>query len=271
MKRVVVLERGWESGSKEERDTYPLRSYENPVRGTILMFTKFSTGDKMKYDTIVILGGGISKDGELSEMSKQRVKKGLELFQKGIAQNIIVSGKHGFILEKTKTTEARAMSEYLKKYNIPEENIFLEEESLDTLGNAYFTKIKILEPKNWKNIFVVTSDFHVPRASYIFKKVLGKEYNIDFLGVQSNLSYEEFNIFFIRELKSLHLLAHWLENVEDGDTNVIEEIISKHPIYREINKETKELLLVISEAYEEIKNMIDYEVKQFIKKIKKKS
>ena len=61
-------------------------------------------------------------------------------------------------------SEASAMKEYALSLGIPEMNILAEEKSKDTLGNAFFTKITYLEKYNWKNVIVITSDFHLNRT-----------------------------------------------------------------------------------------------------------
>lgn len=138
------------------------------------------------YDAIVVLGGGITKDGILSDVSTKRAEKGVKLFQELKARALIFSGRwsltYKFIPNRT---EAQAFKELAIKLGVEQPKILLEEESLDTLGNAYFVKKKILEPKEWKQLLIVTSDFHVKRTSFAFKKVLGSEYKMDFVGVQT--------------------------------------------------------------------------------------
>jgi uncharacterized SAM-binding protein YcdF (DUF218 family) len=47
---------------------------------------------------------------------------------------------------------------------------------LDTLGNAYFTKVDVLDPDGWRRVALVTSDTHAERAAWIFRKLLGPGY-----------------------------------------------------------------------------------------------
>lgn len=123
--------------------------------------------------TIIVLGGGIKDDGSLPEEAKKRVEKGVELFKEG--DSLIMSGKWSFLEEKTfSTTEAQAMKAYALILGISEKNIFLEEQSQDTLGNAYFCK-RIVEKQGWDCLIVVTSKFHEKRASFIFERAFGKK------------------------------------------------------------------------------------------------
>src|SRR3989338_1963789 len=135
-------------------------------------------------DVIIILGGGIEPDGSLPEIPKLRIIKGAELFRDGIAPKIIMSGNYGFWLEKEPIRpEAEAMKEYAVSLGVPEGGILKEDISKDTIGNAYFCKINFLETNNWHNVVIVTSDYHIPRTRYIFEKVLGKNYMIEFVSV----------------------------------------------------------------------------------------
>ena len=51
----------------------------------------------MKYDAIIVLGGGINDDGSIPEIPSLRLKKGIKLFQKDLSRKIILSGKWGFL------------------------------------------------------------------------------------------------------------------------------------------------------------------------------
>src|SRR5258708_23548010 len=97
-------------------------------------------------DVIIILAGGINIDGSLPEVPKLRVKKGVELFKQRVASNILMSGRWWFWAEHDfPKTEAQAMKEYAMSLGIPENAIYIEDESTDTVGNAYFCRFKFLD------------------------------------------------------------------------------------------------------------------------------
>ena len=133
----------------------------------------------MRGDVILVLGSGIMKDGSLPPRAKERVAKAVDLYKKGLASKILMSGRHTFkLLEKPKTTEAKSMQEFAKTLGVEDKDIFIEENSMDTVGNAYFSKLFYLDPNRWKKIIVVTSDFHVKRSKFLFEKILF-DYSID--------------------------------------------------------------------------------------------
>lgn len=65
--------------------------------------------------------------------------------------------------------------------------VIVENESLDTVGNAVFTKRIILE-NNWTDLLVVTSNYHVQRAYKDFRNVYGDNFEISFSGIDAGLS-----------------------------------------------------------------------------------
>ncbi len=130
------------------------------------------------YDAIVVLACGVGKDG-LSEESKRRVELGVDLFKKGKAKKILMSGSQS----NGVATESELMKEYAILLGVPNSRILIENESIDTISSAYFVG-KIARSLGWKRIVVVTSSFHARRTSFIFKRTL-KEINIKFRYVRT--------------------------------------------------------------------------------------
>lgn len=133
----------------------------------------------MKYDLIVVLGRGISKEGILPPVSLKSVKIAKELLDKGLAPRVLFCGKWSRHFEYTPPiTEAKAMSELAIKMGVSEKDIFLEDQSLDTISNFYYAK-KILVQNNWKNILLLTLHKKDVRALIMAKYILGNDYKID--------------------------------------------------------------------------------------------
>lgn len=185
-------------------------------------------------DALVVLGGGVGADGKISPASKSRIEKAIEAFNAGYANCLIFSGKASFSKNPTPIkTEAQTMKERALALGVPAEKILLEEESQDTIGNAYFVKTKFLEPNHWRDIGVVTSEYHLPRAKYIFEKVLGQEYKIDFISAASDfLTKEELKNKEVREKAKLSIVSVWLNFVNPKDNKSLKSMLfRKHPAY----------------------------------------
>ena len=140
--------------------------------------------------TILVLGGGITKQGILPAHVKARLKLAVEILKKHPRAKILLSGKYSFLYPKKSLplkTEARAMKDYLVKLGVPGKNIYLEEKSKDTISNAYFAKKLYFLPQREKKAVIITSEFHLPRTRYIFKKVFGRRYSFRYVVTSSHL------------------------------------------------------------------------------------
>ncbi len=156
----------------------------------------------MAYDVIVVLGGGINGDSTLPEKTRYRVHTGADLLQRKYAPRILMSGdrpKH----TKHSISEAELMRAHAVKLGVSPTQIFLEQRSFDTVSNAECTKQDFLEPNKWKNIVLVTSDFHLPRAAYIFEKALREGYAVMPVPAPSFLSRSELERMLVEEEKKL--------------------------------------------------------------------
>lgn len=184
-------------------------------------------------EACIVLGGGVSSEGDIFPEAKSRVEKAVELYKINFVSQLIMSGRWSFILNYTPIkTEAGAMKEYAISLGVPATKIITEESSQDTIGNAYFTKVNILEPAHWHDICVVTSDYHLERTRYIFKKIMGSEYNINFATAHSYLSDKELKKLFLREKAKLLFAKSWLDKIEDGNNIFIEAFLNKnHPAH----------------------------------------
>lgn len=183
-------------------------------------------------DAVVVLGGGLHLDGSLTLPSAKRVERAAEIFHTGVAPRIIFSGRCGLAGPIPDISEAAAMAARAEELGIPSAAILLEEQSRDTIGNVYFTREQYLEPNDWHSIRVVTSDFHLSRAAWVFRKILGGTYDFSFVSASSGLSPRELIARTLEECKLTIFLNEWLEALEDADEHAIERLIEhEHPGY----------------------------------------
>lgn len=182
----------------------------------------------MKMEAIIVLGAHISDDGILGEHAIKRVEKAVELYRKNPSSIIILSGKHSYLKRKKPAmTESMGMKKYALQLGIPASKILLEQKSLDTIGNAFYTK-KILTRKKMHSVYLVTSDFHNKRAAYIFKRVLGKNYSIKptSVNVKTPLDLRR------KEKKIFTLTKKYFEKINPKNDAELElAILQLHPAY----------------------------------------
>ena len=125
-------------------------------------------------DCIVLLGGGIMSDGQLSTSSLERTISAAILFRKGFAPKVIVST--GVTLKKPPLiSEASSMQKVLVELGIPKSALILEENSTRTAENAREVS-HLMKSKGYHNALLVTSDTHMRRSLLSFIKCGTKAY-----------------------------------------------------------------------------------------------
>jgi uncharacterized SAM-binding protein YcdF (DUF218 family) len=186
-----------------------------------------------RADAIVVLGRGVDPDGALPTLAKQRVARAAELFAWGVAPRLIFSGRCSLMTDtEPARTEAAAMAEYAIALGIPKRAVILEEESRDTIGNAYFVLRRFLEPNDWMSIRVVTSDFHIQRTAWVFQKVLGLGYDVAYSPSPSELDHATIAARAREESDISTFLMDWLGPIPDGDPIGLARLIwQEHPGY----------------------------------------
>jgi len=138
------------------------------------------------------------------------------------------------------TTEAKAMAKYLAKKGIAKKFIFLEEDSMDTIGNIFFTRKKYLEKKKWKKPNFVSSKFHIDRIKLLAEWILDSSYKPQFVA-SSNKGVSPIVLIkrrFIEERLITYSKKYMFPEIEKGNMRSIEKFLfSKHPAYSNVKNE----------------------------------
>jgi hypothetical protein len=184
-------------------------------------------------DAIVVLGTSVNEDGSLPVHARQRVERAVAVFGFGVAPRIIFSGQCGLsVADPPSCSEARAMAGFAESLGVPHDAILLEEQSRDTIGNAYFVHRHYLEPNGWKSIRVVTSDFHVPRTTWVFEKILGPGYDVSFSPATTELDATVIAARARAEGDITTFLMEWIGPIDPGDRLAVDRLVHEvHPAY----------------------------------------
>jgi uncharacterized SAM-binding protein YcdF (DUF218 family) len=177
----------------------------------------------------ILLGGGITYRGKLTSECKLRADVALHLYQKGTIDSIILSGLAQW--RTPKRTEAEIYAEYLVDSGVKASDLFLEQESRDTIGNAIYSKQLALEKKLGMNYIIITSDYHLKRSLYIFGYIFGNHYEIS--GAPAHTELLPTARRRLKEPLSFMMVRQLLKNCEKGDHHCIEKQVKKQlPMYR---------------------------------------
>jgi len=143
---------------------------------------------------VLCLGKRLQPDGQPTKMLQLRVTCAVKKFQTlreaGVDAWLIVSGG---LVQKGKgcRTEAEVMKEQATKEGVPGSRVIMESKSKTTVENMKMSKI-ILEQKRFKSVYLVTADFHTPRALIIFQNLI-PTIKVEGWGHESGLTPEELN------------------------------------------------------------------------------
>jgi uncharacterized SAM-binding protein YcdF (DUF218 family) len=124
-----------------------------------------------RFDAIVVLGGGIDEKGSLrpttepSFDSRNRTTCGADLYQRGYAPTLVLTGGDGLIFG-TGPQEAVEMKRWAVRLGVPESATMIDTEARNTYENATGTK-RLLGPAS---ILLVSAASHLPRAVPVFTK-----------------------------------------------------------------------------------------------------
>lgn len=114
---------------------------------------------------MIVLGQSLNPDGSVPVTVRSRVYRASEKYRECPNLRIIVSGGDP---ANTGCSEAKVMFELLILEGVPAEAIILEEKSMNTLQNAYYCLMIMNEINAERNVYIVSSEFHLPRAQYLF-------------------------------------------------------------------------------------------------------
>jgi len=121
-------------------------------------------------DCILVLGAGIINNTRPTLMLKDRIEKGIELYKKGIAPKIIMSGDHG----RKNHDEVNIMKNYAINKGVPSEDIFMDHAGFCSYDSIYRAK----EVFGAKKIVIVSQKYHLYRSLYIANKLGVEAYGV---------------------------------------------------------------------------------------------
>lgn len=140
---------------------------KNSVSEKILKVDDISIGEA---DCILVLGCQVKEDGKPSHMLRDRLQRGVELYQLGVADKLLMSGDHG----QTDYNEVETMKRYAIDEDIDSSDIFMDHAGFSTYESIYRAK----EVFGVEKMIIVTQEYHLYRALYIAEKLGVEAYGV---------------------------------------------------------------------------------------------
>lgn len=170
---------------------------------------------------VVVLGSRVLGI-EIHDELRMRLDVSAKIFDEDSV--FILSG--GYTNEEIEKSEAQVMSDYLTGIGIPIEKIYLEEESLDTIGNGYFVRRMVDAIPGITRLAVVSSCYHMKRSEYIFRNCFSDGIELDF----SHCA--DFHREILAEDESMEMARNFFSGISHGDAEAIgKRLYSTHLMY----------------------------------------
>lgn len=142
------------------------------------------SGDGRTTDGIVVLTGGA-----------KRLERGLDLLEQGKARRLLISGVDRSVRQRELAVR------YGKEQGLFECCIDLGREAVDTRSNGEETN-RWLKKRKFKTVRLVTTDWHMPRASFELARLAGDSVAVYPDAIESNprftTLFTEYNKYLLR-------------------------------------------------------------------------
>lgn len=125
-------------------------------------------------DCILVLGAGVRKDGNPSDMLRDRIDTGMTLYLAGAAPKLLMSGDHG----REGYDEVNVMRDRALAAGAESADVFMDHAGFSTYDSLYRAR----DVFGVKRVIIVTQSYHLPRALYIARSL-----GLEAVGVSADL------------------------------------------------------------------------------------
>ena len=114
-------------------------------------------------DCILVLGAGLRKDNSPSPILRERIDRGILLYNAGAAPKLLMSGDHG----RVEYNEVGVMKALAVEAGIPSEDVFMDHAGFSTYESLYRARDIFCA----KRVIIVSQKYHLYRALYIAEQL----------------------------------------------------------------------------------------------------
>lgn len=135
---------------------------------TVSSFLNLLRNRRKRYRYIIVLGCGLMNGAEVTPLLAGRIQKGMEAYRQNPGARLVFSGGKG---SGEALPEGEAMKRYAVEKGVPEEDILVEAQSVNTRENLQLSYRLIQRDAQGDtgNLLVVTNRYHVFRALLLAK------------------------------------------------------------------------------------------------------
>ncbi len=112
---------------------------------------------EMNFDCILVLGAGVWGDSP-SHMLEERLNKGIEVYNTGCSDRLLMSGDHG----REEYDEVNVMKNFAIECGVYANNIFMDHAGFSTYESMYRAR----DIFQVKKVLIITQKYHMYRAIY---------------------------------------------------------------------------------------------------------
>lgn len=124
-----------------------------------------NTDYRRPADVAVVFGARAFKDGRLSDALEDRIRTACDLYRAGLVRRLVLSGGKG----DGPVTEAEAMRNYALKHGVRAEDIFIDNQGVNTEATVRNTT-PLLEQWHARRVLAVSHFYHLPRVKLAYER-----------------------------------------------------------------------------------------------------
>jgi uncharacterized SAM-binding protein YcdF (DUF218 family) len=155
---------------------------------------------------IVVLGNTNDENGVLAAIPRERCEQAVIEFRKRPGAKVITTGGWGSHFNLTAKPHAAYTRAYLQTLGIPGDAFVESAESGNTVEDATLCR-PIVARHGFRRLIVVTSDFHLERARFLFTREF-PELTLEFVASRTNLPPEKLQPLIEHEQRALARLGN---------------------------------------------------------------
>ena len=121
-------------------------------------------------DCILVLGCKVKDSGEPSDMLHDRLRRGVELYDRNVAPKLLMSGDHG----RDDYDEVTAMKHFALDEGVLSGDVFMDHAGFSTYESIYRAK----EIFGVEKMIIVSQEYHLYRALYIAQQLGVEAYGV---------------------------------------------------------------------------------------------